>query len=67
MFAVVHYQNGLSVALIFSSSLTLVFLRQNIFFFGTGLGFFYELNVIFERFANILNIKNIQMIKIDPI
>lgn len=43
----------------------MVFLRINIFFFSIGIGFFYELNVIFERFVNVLNIKNTQMIQID--
>ena len=42
------------------------FLRLNILFLSLGVGFVYELNVIFERFANILNIKNIQMVEIDP-
>jgi hypothetical protein len=44
----------------------MVFLKVNIFFFAMGIGFYYQLNVIFERFANVFNIQNIQMVKIDP-
>jgi len=67
MFVTEHYATGkLSTALIFSTLELMVFLRLNIFFFSIGVGFLYELNVIFERFINVFNIENIQMIQIDP-
>ena len=67
MFVTMHYATGkLSTALIFSTLELMVFLRLNIFFFSIGVGFLYELNVIFERFVNVLNIKNTQMIELDP-
>lgn len=67
MFVTVHYVTGeLSTALIFSTLELMVFLRLNMFFFSIGIGFLYELNVIFERFVNVFSIKNVQMIEIDP-
>jgi hypothetical protein len=67
MFVTEHYATGkLSTALIFSTLELMVFLRLNIFFFSIGVGFLYELNVIFGRFINVFNIENIQMIQIDP-
>ncbi len=67
MFIASHYAEGrLTTALIFSTLELMVFLRLNIFFFAIGVGFLYELNVIFERFVNVLNIRNIQMVQIDP-
>jgi hypothetical protein len=67
MFLTVHYvTEKLSTALIFSTLELMVFLRLNIFFFSIGIGFLYELNVIFERFVNVFSIKNLQMIEIDP-
>lgn len=67
MFVVCHYaRNNLSSALIFSTLELMVFLRVNLFFLAIGVGFIYELNVIFERFVNVLNIVNTQMVEIDP-
>jgi hypothetical protein len=67
MFVVVHHATGeLSTALIFSTLELMVFLRLNLFFVSIGVGFMYELNVIFERFVNVFSIKNVQMIEIDP-
>ena len=34
--------------------------------FVSGLGFYYEVKVVFERFASIFNIENVSMIEIDP-
>lgn len=53
--------------MIFSTLQLMAYLRLNIVFLSLGVGFIYELNVIFDRFASIFNIKNIQMVKIDPI
>lgn len=48
MFITAQYTlNNLSTALIFSTLELMVFLKNNIFFFGIGVGFYFELNVIF--------------------
>jgi hypothetical protein len=45
----------------------MVFVRSMVFFFGLGVGFYFELAVIFNRFVTVLNIKNTQMIEIDEL
>ena len=68
MFITAQYTlNNLSTALIFSTLELMVFLKLNISFFGIGIGFFFEMIVIFERFVNVINIKNLQMIEVDSI
>jgi hypothetical protein len=47
MFVVAHYANkNLSTALIFSTLELMVFIKTMIFFFGHGIGFYFELLVI---------------------
>jgi hypothetical protein len=41
------------------------FLKMSLVFFSSGIAFFFDLNVVFERFINVLNIKNIQMIDVN--
>ncbi len=38
---------------------------MSLVFFSSGIAFFFDLNVVFERFINVLNIKNIQMIDVN--
>jgi len=48
MFVIEHYASGsLSTAMIFSILELMVVLRFNILFFSLGIGFIYELKIIF--------------------
>lgn len=68
MFVAAHYANTqLDLAKIFSTLEIIMNFKLSIFMFILGLGFYYEVKVVFGRFANIFNIENTSMIKIDPI
>ena len=65
-----HFAGGedlLNTANIFSTLEILVTLRLSIFYFGIGSGYYFEVMVILERYAGILNFKNERMIKIDEV
>lgn len=55
------------MAKIFSTMELMVTLRLIVFFMGIGIGFYFELNIIFERFCTVLNIEDKRMIQIDPV
>lgn len=40
-------------------------LKMNVLMFTEGTGYYYEIKVIFERFASIFNIQKKSMIKVD--
>jgi hypothetical protein len=62
-YVVAHYAgNQLSMAKIFSSLEVIFAFKFSIFMMGMGLSFFYEVKVVFERFASIFKIKRTAMI-----
>lgn len=67
MYVVAHYVGiGLTTAKIFSSLEVIFAFKFSIFMLSIGLGFYYEVKVVFGRFASIFAIKRTAMIKIDP-
>lgn len=56
---------GLTTAKIFSTMELMVTLRLLVFFLGVSIGFLFELQIIFDRFCGILNIKDKKMVLID--
>ena len=63
MFVAAHYaQIDLTLSKIFSTLDIIISFKISIFIFAFGLGFYYEVKVVFERFASIFNIENISMI-----
>ena len=63
MFVAAHYaQTDLTLSKIFSTFDIIINFKLAIFILATGLGFYYEVKVVFERFASIFNIENISMI-----
>jgi len=57
MFVAAHYaQTDLTLSKIFSTLDIIIHFKISIFIFATGLGFYYEVKVVFERFASIFNI-----------
>jgi hypothetical protein len=58
--------SGLTTAKIFATMELMVTLRLLVFFLGMSIGFYFELQIIFDRICTILNIENKRMIKIDP-
>ena len=66
-FLVMHFTGqgeSLNTATIFSTLEILVTLRLSLFCFGIGSGFYFELQVILERYASIMNLKDQRMIKV---
>lgn len=67
MYIVAHYAGThLSIPKIFSTLEVIFAFKYSIFMLGVGLGFYYEVKVVFERFASIFSIKRTSMIEIDP-
>ena len=63
MFVVAHYvQTDLTLSKIFSTLDIIINFRLSIIMLVFGLGFYYEVKVVFERFASIFNIENVCMI-----
>jgi hypothetical protein len=63
MYVVSHYTGtGLSIAQIFSSMEVIFSFKYAIYMLIVGLGFYYEVNVVLDRFASIFNIKRTAMI-----
>lgn len=60
------YGKELTISKIFSTMELMITTRLLIYFFGFALGFYFQLKVIFGRFAQIYNIKDNKMIPIDP-
>jgi len=57
MFLIVHYtETDLTLAKIFSTLDVIVSFKIAIYMLVTGLGFYYEVKVVFKRFASIFNI-----------
>jgi len=66
MFIVAYYAStGLTLAKIFSTLEVATALKQTIIMMALGLGVYYEIKVVFGRFANIFNIENTCMLQID--
>jgi len=54
MFVAAHYaQIDLTLSKIFSALDVILMFKYSIFLLTAGLGFYYEVKVVFERFANI--------------
>jgi hypothetical protein len=67
MYLVAHYTGtGLTMPKIFSTLEVIFAFKYSIFMLGVGLGFYYEVKVVFQRFASIFSIKRTAMIQIDP-
>lgn len=67
MYVVAHYAGtGLSTAKIFSSLEVIFSFKFSIFMLSLGFGFYYEVKVVFTRFASIFNMKRTAMIEVDP-
>jgi len=63
MFVVAHYiQTVLTLSKIFSTLDIIINFKQSLAYMTIGLGFYYEVKVVFERFASIFNIENVSMI-----
>lgn len=68
MYLTSHYANtGLDLAKIFSCLEVIFSFRYSIFMLIMGVGFYYEVSVVFGRFANIFSIKNVSMVEINPV
>lgn len=67
MYFTSHYANiDLDLAKIFSCLEVIFSFRYSIFMLIIGVGFYYEVKVVFCRFATIFSIKNLSMVEIDP-
>lgn len=66
MIVIATYGAKLEHSKVFSVLEIMSALKMNVLMFSTGLGIYYELKVIFGRFANIFNIANKSMIKVYP-
>jgi len=63
IYVVAHYTGtGLSMPKIFSTIEVIFAFKFSIFMMSLALGFYYEVNIVFERFASIFNIKKTGMI-----
>ena len=63
MFVATHYaQTDLTLSQIFSTLDIIINFKVAIFIFDIGLDFYYEVKVVFARFASIFNIENVSMI-----
>ena len=57
---------GLTFALIFSTLEIFSSVRRSLTWLNIGVGLYFEIKVVFGRFASIFNIPNKSMIEIDP-
>ena len=57
----------MSTALIISTSEIIINTRAGTYFLNFGIGFLFELLVIFDRLSSILNIKDDRMIKVNEL
>jgi ATP-binding cassette subfamily C (CFTR/MRP) protein 4 len=65
---VAHYVGIPLTAAVIASTLEVIFsFKFSIIMLGLGLGFYYEVKVVFARFASIFSIKPTAMIRIDPL
>jgi len=63
MFVAAHYaQTDLTLSKIFSTLDIIINFKLSIFLLASALGFYFEVKVVFERFASIFNVENISMI-----
>ena len=60
----IQFHNGLSFSQIFSAIEIINGLKYYIFCSVQGIGLYYEIMVVFERFANVLNIKSESMVEV---
>ena len=68
MYLAAHYAGtGLDSNKIFSCMEVIFSFKYSIFMLISGLGFYHEVSVVFERFASIFSISNPTMLEIDPI
>lgn len=66
-YVVAHYVGTeLSMAKIFSSLEVIFAFKFSIFMLGLGLGFYYEVKVVLDRFASIFKIERTAMVQVDP-
>lgn len=67
MYVASHYSNtGLSTAKIFSCLEVVFSFKYSIFMLTLALGFYYEVVVVFTRFASVFNINNTAMVELHP-
>ena len=67
MFIMVYQIKGtLTLPIIFSILEIMTTLKRNLMVFNTGSGFYFELKVVFGRFASVFNTENKSKIEIDP-
>ena len=59
-------RDKLNFAIIFSTLEIFSSVRRNLALLNIGVGLYFEIKVVFGRFASIFNIKNKSMIEIDP-
>ncbi len=65
MYVAAHYSGAeLNMAKIFSTLEVIFSFKFSLMMLSLGLGFYHEVKVVFGRFANILNIKNVVMLKL---
>jgi len=63
IFVAAHYvQTELTLSKIFSTLDIIINFKMSISILASGLGFYYEVKVVFERFASVFNIENVSMI-----
>jgi hypothetical protein len=66
MFLAAHYfTDNLTIPIIFSSLEIFVSIKASVYTLSVGLGFYYEIQVVFARFASVFNMPRIAMLKID--
>jgi hypothetical protein len=65
MFIIASNTTGLTVPLIFSVAEMATLLKSTVLFIVLGMGVYYDLTVIFDRFSLIFNMEDISMIKED--
>lgn len=67
MIIVAYYLAGIDFPKIFSVLEIMSSLKVNVLMFVLGMGLYYEIKVIFARFASIFNLENKSMIHIDTL
>ena len=64
---IAYTRNDLTNSQIFSTLEFILFLKISTGMAALGIGFLYELEVVFKRFATIMDLRTIRMINIDTI
>jgi glycerol-3-phosphate acyltransferase PlsY len=67
MIVIAYYVAGIDFTKIFSVLEIMSSLKANVLMFTLGMGLYYELKVIFGRFASVFNLENVSMVHVDTL